>query len=398
MVDKSKLSVDELRKYRVQITRDAASWRKPDRVPHMSFYISWPVLDAGYNFYEGLYDWNIMEECMIEHEKKYDFDMIQCLGTRNPMKITEALGVQKYLINDSGDFMNILDEVYVEHEDLKDIVEDPVKVWWTKVMPRKYPMFKPGIGVEPFANAYKEVQEMTDYVARINDRMTNELGLAAHSSPLCPPAVIMGIESFATLRGLRGMSISMRRDPQLLKDAAYAIDQAMFDSSMLRLEEMPEGPDMNTAMDAFICIMCGTIMNNKQFEFFEWDDRVKPYIDKVVAKGKQLRMYYHGSLKRYYDYYKDYPKGSLIFMSEDEDAYEVRANMPNVAICGGLSTMMMGHDTPEQCVAYVKKLINEIGHEGRLILCINTMGMYRQDTKAENLKAIANLIQTYQPQ
>ena len=93
MIKQTDLTLSELKSYRIKLCRDAASFKKPDRIPHISFYITWPILDSGYKLSEALYDWDIMEKVMKEHQERYNFDAIQCLGTRNPMKITEACGM-----------------------------------------------------------------------------------------------------------------------------------------------------------------------------------------------------------------------------------------------------------------------------------------------------------------
>lgn len=395
MIDKSKFTINELRNYRRQIIRQAASFEKPDRIPHMSFYISWPVLDAGYKFSQALYDWDLMEKVMVEHEQKYDFDAVQCLGTRNPMKITEALGVQKYIIDDENDFMNIQDEVYIEHDELYDLAENPIKAYWEKIMPHKYPLFKPGIGKEPFVKAYNEQKAFMDYTVRINERFVNELGVPAHSSPMCG-YLSTGAEQVFGMRGIKGFSISLRRDINAVKAACDAIDTSGFEYTMNTLRNSPEGPDPKTSLDALVNTLVNTVVSNKQFEKLVWNDRIKPYLDLMVEKGKQMRIYMHGPLDRFYDYYQDYPKGSLVFMSESNDVFEVKKNLPNAAICGGLTTLMMGHAGTQECIARTKLLIDELGSQGGLILCINTMGMYRQDTKADNLKAVSEFIQTYQ--
>ena len=83
-------------------------------------------------------------------------------------------------------------------------------------------------------------------------------------------------------------------------------------------------------------------------------------------------------------------------MVENNDVYEVKAKLPNVSICGGLTTVFMGHDSPEECVKKVKQLVDDLGSEGGLVLCLNTMGSYAKDTKGENLKAVSEFIKSYE--
>lgn len=395
MKDTSKMTPEELRKYRIGLCRDAVAFRKPDRTPHMSFYITWPVLDAGYKLSEALHDWNIMEDSIIQHQKKYNFDVIQCAGTRNPCKISEALGSQRYDINDEAGVISVKDSAPFSHEDLKRIADNPIRAQWEIMMPHKFPLFRPGMSVEYFNNALREQREFFAYTGRINQRLVNELGVPTATDGSLGFAS-PGVEAlFGFMRGIKGFSYDMRKDPGLVKAAADALDAMTLDPCFKLIENAPDGPNDNTCFDFMLLSLAHTIMSNKQFEFFLWP-KLKKLIDLLVSKGKTVRIYFHGALDRFYEYFQDYPKGSLILMVETNDLWEVRKRLPNVALCGGLTALMMGSAQPDECVAHTKRLIDELGSDGGLVLSLNTMGSFPKDTKAENLRAVADFIQTYE--
>ncbi len=395
MKDTSKMTVEELRKYRRDLCRDAVAFKKPDRTPHMSFYITWPIMDAGYKLSEALHDWNIMEDVMVQHQEKYNFDVIQCLGTRNPCKISESLGSQRYNINDETGILSVQDSAPFSHADLKRIADDPVRAQWEIMLPHKFPMFRPGITAEPFNNALREQREFFSYTGRINKRMVEEYGVpTANDGSLgffSPGAEAL----FGFMRGIKGFAYDMRKDPGLVKAVCDVLDQTSCDPCLKLVENAPDGPNENTCFDFMLLSLAHTIMSNKQFEYFLWP-KMKKLLDTLVAKGKTCRVYFHGPLDRFYEYFQDYPKGSLVFMVEANDLWDVRKHLPNVALCGGLTALMMGTATPDECVAHTKKLIDELGSDGGLILSLNTMGSFPSDTKAENLRAVSEFIRTYE--
>ena len=48
------MTAQEMKDYRVGLFRDAVSMtRKPDRLPHLSNFWTWQILDMGYKFSEG---------------------------------------------------------------------------------------------------------------------------------------------------------------------------------------------------------------------------------------------------------------------------------------------------------------------------------------------------------
>lgn len=395
MKDTRNMTMDELRAYRVGLCRDAVAFHKPDRTPHMSFYITWPVTDAGYKLSEALHNWDVMEDAIVQHQQKYNFDVIQCLGTRNPCKISEALGSQRYKINDEAGIISVQDSAPFAHEDLRRLADDPVRAQWEIMMPHKFPLFRPGVGVEPFNQALHEQREYFSYVGRINRRMTTEFGVPAASDGALGFAS-PGVEAlFGFMRGIKGFAYDMRKDPELVKAAADALDRMTLDPCFDLIEKAPEGPNEEVCFDFMLLSLAHTIMSNRQFEFFLWP-KLKKLIDLLIAKGKTVRVYFHGALDRFYEYFQDYPKGSLIFMVEANSLWDVRERLPNVALCGGLTTLMMGTASAEECVRQTKRLIDELGADGGLVLSLNTMGSFPTDTKAENLRAVSEFIQTYE--
>ena len=45
----------EQKQYRTKLIRDASMMqKKPDRVPHVSFFVTWKILDAGYKLSEAM--------------------------------------------------------------------------------------------------------------------------------------------------------------------------------------------------------------------------------------------------------------------------------------------------------------------------------------------------------
>ena len=83
-------------------------------------------------------------------------------------------------------------------------------------------------------------------------------------------------------------------------------------------------------------------------------------------------------------------------MVEEDDIFEIRRKYPNICLIGGIDVNLLGSGTPEECVASVKKVIDEIGRDGGLILSPNKMISYANDCCAENLKAICDFVATYE--
>ncbi|MBQ2085289.1 MAG: hypothetical protein II464_03370, partial [Oscillospiraceae bacterium] len=132
----------------------------------------------------------------------------------------------------------------------------------------------------------------------------------------------------------------------------------------------------------------------RQFERFYWP-YLKKLLDTYAEKGMNIRLFTEGSILRFADHFKDYPKGLLTFHLEQDDPFEFRQALPNVAIMGGMTTDLLSNGTPDECVAYAKRLCDELGREGGFIFSENKMLSYRNDAKAENMKAVCEFVDSY---
>jgi len=125
----------ELMQYRAKLFRDAASFNKPDRIPHLSFFVTWKILDGGYTLNEGLRDYSVMTECIKQHQEKYNFDAIFELGVRNIIRMVDHLGGGTYIVTD--DAIEYKDNALVNIDELDDYIKDPLKFIWEEGMKKK---------------------------------------------------------------------------------------------------------------------------------------------------------------------------------------------------------------------------------------------------------------------
>jgi hypothetical protein len=82
-----------------------------------------------------------------------------------------------------------------------------------------------------------------------------------------------------------------------------------------------------------------------------------------------------------------------MILLEQDDIFEMRKKLPNVALAGGMKTSLLGYGTKEECVDYAKKLIDTLG-EG-FILSQDKMISFRNDIKRENLLAVHEFVRNY---
>ena len=388
---------EELRAYRTKLFRDATMMQtKPDRIPHMSFFVTWKILDAGYKLSEAMNDYTIMEKVVREHQEKYGFDAMYEHGVRNVTRLPGALGGLTYQIDDEAGVISYPDNALCQFDELDELIASPNKFFWEKGMARKYPMWADKtVRVEDMQNMIMEFGAFSAFNGKMLGILRDEYGMPTVTAPSTPP--YFGLDFlFNTILGIKGLSVAMRKDPGKVDAAIEALNATYFDPALQALKASPDGPYMDACFDFDITLLCHTILNQKQFERFLWPN-LKDVLDTLAAKGKTVRLFMEGSTKRYWEYLKDYPKGMITMHVEQDDVFEMRKELPNVAIMGGMPCTLLGHGTKQECLDLTKRLCDELGGDGGFILSQDRMVSFPNDANPENVKAVCDFVREYRP-
>ena len=234
------------------------------------------------------------------------------------------------------------------------------------------------------------------YIFHISSVTGKQYGLPSNApnNPMVGK-IEFGIEHLMeTALGIKQLSIMMRRNPEKIKHFVDTWDEREVRPAINKILAGKDGPNLKYCFDSSIVMLAHNILNPKQFEEYYWP-RLEPLLKAYAAKKKNVRIYTEGSIGRYAEYFKDIPKGTLTFHIENDDPFELRKLLPNVAIMGGLSTELLGSGTPDECVAYTRRLFEELGSEGGFILSQGKMLSFRNDAKSENLKAVCDFVSDY---
>lgn len=383
----------QLKAQRVKLFRDAANFKKTDRVPHFANVVTWKVFDAGHTLDEAMTNFDLMEKCVLHFLDKYPVDSILDVGIRNQFNVTEAFGEGSYYYYDK-EVVGIHDHAHCTVETLQEYMDDPTRYAWEVILPKKYGEAWEQKTTEVWKKTFSEYLKYTRFVlhmAKVMDRY----GLPG-LSPNNPMkgAVVPAVETLMSdLLGIQQLSIAMRRNGDLLDAFIERWEKERMEPIYAKIRKA-KGPDDVHCFDSSILMLAHTVMNKKQFERFYWP-YLKKLLDVYAEKKMNVRIFTEGSILRFAEYFADYPKGLLTFHLEQDDPFEFRKALPNVAIMGGMTTDLLSNGTPEECVAYAKRLCDELGRDGGFIFSENKMLSYRNDAKPENMLAVCNFVNEY---
>lgn len=359
-------------------------FKKTERIPHLSGFYTWKIHDSEFSFREALYDDKKMEKLVCDFHKRYNFDAYIDLGTRNPMRLCEAMGPGSiYTFDDKIDSIYVTDRVMMDADGYEKFAENPMK-FCREMFSNKYP----NATAANMLNGMNELINFGQFSGKMAKTFAEKFSRPSVFS--MTGAVMMPAEFFSsTARGIKNYALDMRRCPESLEKAQ---DAYYSHYTVPSIEKNLKSDTSVYVTDCYTALLAYASMNTKQFERFYWP-HLKNYIDRTIADGKRLYIYTESSMMRFCDFFRDFKKGDLIIHPEADTVFELREKLPDICLVGGMSTVILGNASPKECVDEAKRLIDGMGTG--FILSQDKMVSFKNDCRRENLLAVCDFVRNY---
>ncbi|MPW26720.1 hypothetical protein GC105_13070 [Alkalibaculum sp. M08DMB] len=371
---------------RLQLFRDTVQMKKTNKIPNVSNFWTWKILDSEYKLSEAMLDWDKMFKLVCDFQERYNFDAHMDLGTRNPIAMINPLGEHFYQIDDEKEIINVDDITIMNGDEYDELKTNPTKFYWTKALPRRYP----NITIENLKKSMFEFGAFNNYSENISNIFREK-----YQSPLILDRrfiLMFGFDMlFNFLRGMKELSSDLRRH----KSEMLEVLDVMYEMSLaptLKAAMLADTSDI--PFDTSSVILGHSILNVKQFEELYWPT-FKKVFDNLAENGKTMYLFCESEMMRFYEFFQEVPKGCLAIHLEQDNIFDMRKKLPNICFVGGMTTDLLGNGTPDQCVNYAKRLIDELGQDGGYIFSQNKMMSFRNDCKRENLLAVNEVVRNY---
>lgn len=363
--------------------------KKPARTPIMSHAWTWKPIDAGYTLKECLYDYEKMYDAVCTHHEKYEMDFYIDMGSRNPVQVTDCFGESLYVI-DEDDHLSIKDYALMDADDYDDLIQGGlIKYYFEKGVPFRYGITDKETMKAGYAKAANEYMHLADYNKRIASQYVNEYGVPnfCAGKPTNPMDTMM-----CALRGIKGLSNDMRRQPEKLKEALAVLDSYWNKGTLKTLETFDDNDTV--AMSFRMTTLSHTIQNPKQFEQFSW-----PYIERYAKQVSERNwiawLFTEGSISHVTDFFADIPKGAIGLLLEQDDPIAMKKTLPNVTIAGGFPVTTLQNCSVSENIDRAKEIIDAMAYDGNYIFTTDKMMSFPEDGKGENLKAVVDFVKEY---
>jgi len=190
-----------------------------------------------------------------------------------------------------------------------------------------------------------------------------------------------------SLRGMRGAMIDMYRQPDKLIEALERVHAG----TMARIKSMPRG---NGRRRVFMALHRGAdgFMSVKQFEKYYWP-YLKEVILAIVDAGYIPGIFIEGNFTSKLEYFAELPKGKVIAHLDSSDIYKAKELFKDrICIRGNVPASLLQTGTVQDVKDYCKKLIDDIGKDGGLIVCPRSSP---EKANPENLKTMIDFTKEY---
>lgn len=368
---------------RKELFNNVIQMKKTSRTPNVSNAYTWKILDSPYKLSEALNDYDTFEKIIYDFHERYQFDAYMDLGSRNPIKVSNALNGGAYIINDENESITVCDHAVMKREEYKEVAENPMKFNWERAFAR---YCNEDLTVEQLKNGVQEFLIFGQFLGKVNSKFKNEYQCVPMGSNL----VWHPFEYFFnTMRGIKEISIDLRKSKPEMIEAMETLYQTTI---VPAVEQAIANDNSDYVTDTTTAFLGHSILSEKQFAELYWPI-LKRVIDKLSANNKTMYIFCESTMMRFKDFFQDVPKGTLIIHLEQDNIFEMRKVLPNICLAGGMTTDLLGHGSKQQCIDYAKKLIDELG-DG-FIMSQNKMLSFRNDCKRENLIAVNEFVRNY---
>lgn len=369
---------------RIDVFKDSVRFKNKKRILTVCSYHHWIVHDCGYKLSVATRDYDLRLKMMKEFHVRYNFDCYRDFWTRNPLRITDAMGGGGlYTQNDEDFSSNVIDLNCMSAEDYDLLKDDPKAFMWTKVIPVKFPQLTDLNAKEHFKKALEEYKRFQNYCRDVETMMDKEYGVIDIRKSIAtnnPFEKIVG-----GYRGIYNTALDLRRNRKRLLEVMNA-------NKMLPHIDGSIGSDPNRGSDVHYPMLAHNILNTKDFAeiYFPY---LKELYDYAKKYDKIVYLFIQGTADRIFDFLQEAPKGHFIMHPELNDIHEFKKKLDDkVCVAGGIKTNTLYFGTVQQNIDEVKELLNEVGYDGAYFASTDKMLTFPRDAKRENLIAVNKYI------
>jgi hypothetical protein len=375
----------ELQKERIQNLIDATSFREPKKVPVGAEILTWPFAYAGVRYADVMNDPIKTFEAYVKFLDDIELDFLWGGGVTSAVRAIQAMGCEYYDLGIDGTAIihKQPDVEFMKTEEYADLIGD-IDAFKAKLLRQRVKALQlpKGQAYEKVLLALKAIRSYAEANAMISKYIFEEKEIA----PLTGAVNFLGPLSilFDKYRGIRDTLLDLRRRPELVRQACDVIlaDRA---KPILALDPKDFSypyPFCSTVYHVE-CFLSPALFDEYYFKHF------KEICLPLMEAGAKFFLKGEGAFLHTLNRFRQLPKGSVIFMLDQDDPFEVNKAIGDWQTIGtGITADLLQMGTKQQCVDFVKRCFDTFAPGGGFIFMQNKPLLCAADAKPENLLAV----------
>jgi hypothetical protein len=385
---KEEVSMDntELQQERIRNLIDATSFREPAKVPVGAEILTWPFSYAGVRYADVMDDAERTFQAYVKFLDDIELDFLWGGMVTSAVKAIQAMGCDYYdLAVDGTTIIHKQPEVeFMKTEEYQDLIGDidAFKAGLLRKRVRALQLPRD----EAYAKTLQALSAIKPYV-EANDRIQKYIFEEKGIAPLTgAPINFLGPLSilFDKFRGIKDTLLDLRRRPDLVRQAC---DVILADrTKQIRALDPRDYTAPYPFASSVYHVEC--FLSPEQFDeyfFKHFKELCLPFME----TGTKFFMKGEGAFLKTLDRYRQLPKGSVIFMLDQDDPFEAHKAIGDWQTIGtGITADLLQMGTKQQCVDFVKRCFDAFAPGGGFIFMQNKPLLCANDAKPENLLAV----------
>jgi len=196
---------------------------------------------------------------------------------------------------------------------------------------------------------------------------------------------------FDNVRGIKDSLADLRRRPDKVK-AAVDVIKANAGQSAVKPDDYLNRDPVPLSMTIY---HSECFLSEKQFDelyFQGFKEMALPYME----KGAKYFLKGEGKFLNTIDRYKELPKGSMVFMLDQDDPFEAYKHIGGYhTLASGITLDLLKSGTKQQCIDFVKKCFDTFAPGGGFIFLPNKPLLSANDVNVDNLLAVYQFANEY---
>jgi hypothetical protein len=380
------MNAETLQKERIQNLIDATSFKEPKKVPVGAEILTWPFSYAGVRYSDVMDDAVKTAQAYVKFLDDIELDFLWGGMVSSAIKAIKAMGCNSFdLGNDGTTIIHRQPEIeFMKAEEYPELIAD-MQAFKQKLQRRRCK----ALGL-PRDQAYacvlqalKEIRPWVEANDMIRKTIYEDKGIAPlTNSPVMFTGPLTMI--FDKFRGIRDTLLDLRRRPETVRQACDVIlaDRKRILSQFPVKEHSYPYPFASTVYHVE-CFLSPAQFDEYYFNHFK--EVCLPYMEagaKFFLKGE-------GSFIKTLDRFRQLPKGSVVFMLDQDDPFEVYKEIGDwQTVATGITADLLKMGTKEECVDFVKRSFDTFAPGGGFIFMQNKPLLCATDAKTENLLAV----------